>query len=151
MIEFLFCMVVGLSDHQMVIAQCGAGTQELKFRLAGVDIPAQDEPFGEEAGHFVSQLLYKQHVRLECRDMMDSDHRQTVVVDKALKVCTAWVAPQSTPQGFKTLDVGMALLTIGLARYQTQHAHYLSEQEQGQYAFAQEEAHAKGVGLWVEK
>jgi len=48
----------------------------------------------------------------------------------------------------KTLDVGMALLTLGLAWHYKQYANEQPVEERGQYSFAEEEARSKRVGLW---
>jgi endonuclease YncB( thermonuclease family) len=42
----------------------------------------------------------------------------------------------------------MAQLTVGLARHYKKYAHEQEPEQRGQYAFAEEEARAKRVGLW---
>ena len=48
----------------------------------------------------------------------------------------------------KTLDSGMALLTMGLAWHYKKYEKEQPEEERGQYSFAEVEARAKRVGLW---
>jgi len=48
----------------------------------------------------------------------------------------------------KTLDAGMAQLTVGLAWHYKKYANEQDPQQRGQYAFAEEEARAKRAGLW---
>ena len=48
----------------------------------------------------------------------------------------------------KTLDAGMALLTVGLAWHYKKYEMEQPAEERGQYSFAETEARAKRVGLW---
>lgn len=48
----------------------------------------------------------------------------------------------------KTLDAGMALLTLGLAWHYKQYAKEQPAEERAQYSFAEEEARNKRIGLW---
>ncbi len=48
----------------------------------------------------------------------------------------------------KTLDAGLAQLTVGLAWHYRQYAHEQDPQQRGQYEFAEIEARAKRAGLW---
>ncbi len=50
----------------------------------------------------------------------------------------------------KTLDVGLAQITKGLARHFKRYAHEQPTEERERYAFAEEEARAKRVGLWAD-
>lgn len=56
--------------------------------------------------------------------------------------------PCPTTNCRKTLDVGMAQLTQGMAWHFKRYAHEQAEEERERYSFAEEEARAKGVGLW---
>ena len=48
----------------------------------------------------------------------------------------------------KTLDAGMALLTMGLAWHYKKYEKEQPEEEREQYSFAETEARGKKVGLW---
>lgn len=66
---------------------------------------------------------------------------------------SVWVASpdapcRRTPDCAKTLDVGMAQLTVGLAWHYKRYAHEQDPQQRGQYEFAEKEARAKRAGLW---
>ncbi|HPL68527.1 MAG TPA: thermonuclease family protein, partial [Smithellaceae bacterium] len=50
----------------------------------------------------------------------------------------------------KTLDVGLAQLTVGLAWWYQKYAKEQSPEDAGQYEFAEHEARAKHVGLWAD-
>jgi len=58
------------------------------------------------------------------------------------------VAPASAPAGRKTLDVGLAMVTIGMAWWYRAYSREQTAEERGQYEFAEFEAKAKRVGLW---
>ncbi|WP_371268783.1 thermonuclease family protein [Variovorax sp. PDC80] len=66
-------------------------------------------------------------------------------------VCRVHVAPASAPRGPATLDAGLAMITLGLAWWYRDYAREQTAQERGQYEFAEQEARAKGVGLWSDK
>ena len=61
------------------------------------------------------------------------------------------VSPDARCQGAgcpKTLDAGLAQLTVGLAWHYKQYAGEQSEQDRERYAFAEVEARARRAGLW---
>ena len=51
----------------------------------------------------------------------------------------------------KTLDVGLAQITVGLAWHYKRYAPEQSEEDREHYAFAEEEARARRAGLWRER
>lgn len=63
-------------------------------------------------------------------------------------VCKVMVAPASTPRGPKTLDTGLAMVTLGMAWWYRAYSREQTAEERGQYEFAEVEAKAKRVGLW---
>ena len=61
------------------------------------------------------------------------------------------VSPDARCQGAgcpKTLDAGLAQLTIGLAWHYKKYAAEQSEEDRGRYAFAEVEARVRRAGLW---
>ena len=62
-----------------------------------------------------------------------------------------WVTPHDCPTCDKTLDVGLAQITSGMAWWFRRYAHEQSPEDQGRYEFGEQEAKAKKVGLWQEK
>jgi endonuclease YncB( thermonuclease family) len=63
-------------------------------------------------------------------------------------VCTVMAVPASAPAGPKTLDAGLAMLTLGMAWWYRAYADEQTPQARGQYEFAETEARARRVGLW---
>ena len=51
----------------------------------------------------------------------------------------------------KTLDAGLAQLTVGVAWHYKQYAGEQSEEDRERYSFAEVEARARKAGLWRER
>ncbi|MDM0053917.1 thermonuclease family protein [Variovorax sp. J22R115] len=134
------CLVVGVLDGDTVKARCEVpgGYEEIKVRLNGIDAPEKSQPFGERAKQAMSDLVYMKEARLDC---FKTDRY-------GRSVCKVMVAPASAPNGPKTLDAGLAMVTIGMAWWYRAYAREQSPQGQGQYEFAETEARAKHLGLW---
>ncbi|ARU04725.1 nuclease [Comamonas serinivorans] len=134
------CLVVGISDGDTLTARCGEPGQyeQVKVRLAGIDAPERKQPFGQRARQALSDTAYMKEAELRC----------TKVDRYKRSICTVWVAPASSPEGPKTLDAGLNLITLGLAWWYRDYAKEQSPQERGQYEFAETEARAKKAGLW---
>lgn len=134
------CLVVGVSDGDTITARCGtAGEYEqIKVRFNGIDAPEKRQPFGQRAKEALSDLVYMKEAALDC-PKTDRYGRS---------VCKVMVAPASAPRGPKTLDAGLAMVTVGMAWWYRAYAREQSAEERGQYEFAETEAKAKRVGLW---
>ena len=134
----LLCLVVGISDGDTLTARCGQPGQyeQVKVRLQGIDAPERKQPFGNQAREALSDLTYMKEAELRC-NKMDRYKRQ---------VCSVWVAPAA--KGPRTLDAGLAMVTVGMAWWYRSYAKEQSPQERGQYEFAEQEAKARKVGLW---
>lgn len=140
--ESLGGRVVGVTDGDTVTVLDAAKAQH-KVRLAGIDAPEKGQPFGERSKENLSRLVFGRDVRVDWRK---TDRYGRVVG-------TVWVASLNVPCGRKadcpkTLDAGLAQLTVGLAWHYKKYAHEQEPQQRGQYAFAEEEARAKRAGLW---
>ena len=140
--EALLGRVVGVTDGDTVTVLDAAKAQH-KVRLAGIDAPEKGQPFGERSKENLRRLVFGRDVRV--------DWRKTDRYGRL--VGTVWVASPEVSCGRKadcpkTLDAGMAQLTVGLAWHYKKYAHEQDPQHRGQYAFAEEEARAKRVGLW---
>jgi endonuclease YncB( thermonuclease family) len=112
--------------------------RDIRVRLAGIDAPEHDQPFGSEARARMASLLDGASVRLEG----EKTDRYGRLVAKV------WVQAPDCRQCSQTLDAGLALLTEGLAWWYRQYRSEQSEEDQGRYEFAEKEARAKRAGLW---
>ena len=134
------CLVVGVSDGDTIKARCGqAGRyEEVKVRLNGIDAPEKRQPFGERSKQRMSDLVYMKDVDLDC-----------IKTDRyGRSVCKVMVTPASAPRGPRTLDAGLAMVTVGMAWWYSAYSREQTAQERGQYEFAETEAKAKRAGLW---
>lgn len=139
----LFCLVVGISDGDTLTARCGepGEYQQVKVRLAGIDAPERKQPYGERSRQALAELAFKKTARLEC-GKKDRYKRS---------VCNVWVAPASAPDGPQTLDAGLAMVSQGMAWWYRAYSREQTPEARGQYEFAEQEAKAKGAGLWADE
>lgn len=136
----LLCLVIAVSDGDTLKVRCqDRGPQPTIVRLVAIDAPERDQPFGWRAKKSLSEMALRKPVRLDCRDKKDRYGRA---------LCTAWVTPASCPSCSTTLDLGHAMLTLGLAWWEPRFAREQPPQQRGQYEFAQFEARSKRAGLW---
>ena len=114
--------------------------EQVKIRLSGIDAPEKAQPFGERSKQNMSRLVFGKQVLVEDRKQ-DRYGRTIGRVLVASGECKQADCP-------KTLDVSMAQLTQGLAWHYKRFEMEQPAEERGQYAFAEDEARAKRVGLW---
>lgn len=138
----LLCLVVGVSDGDTITARCGepGAYEQVKVRIQGIDAPERKQPYGNRARQAMSELVFQRWAELRC-GKTDRYRR---------KVCSVWVASASAPDGPRTLDAGLAMVSTGMAWWYRAYAREQSPQERGQYEFAEDEARARRAGLWVD-
>ncbi len=136
----LLCLVVGIPDGNTLTVRCGAlpVDEPVTVRLIAIEAPKKHHPYAARAREALSAITLGKLATLRCKPT-EGDQQQA---------CSVWVAPASAPDGPRTLDAGLAMTTLGMARWQRAHAAALSPQERGQYEFAEQEAKAKRAGLW---
>ncbi len=137
--ELLTGRVVGVTDGD-TIAVLDAKHYLHKVRVAGVDAPEKKMPFGQRSKENLSRLVFDKDVAV---DWHKHDRYQRIVgkVMVADTNCTAATCP-------KTLDAGMAQITVGLAWWYRKYANEQPAEDRGRYEFAEQEARAKRAGLW---
>ena len=137
--ETLTGTVVGVADGD-TITVLDANREQHKIRLAGIDAPEKAQPFGQRSKENLSRLVFDKDVRVEWEKR-----------DKYKRIVgTVWVQPVSCPTCPKTLDAGLAQLTVGLAWWYRKYAKEQSPEAAGRYEFAEQEARAKRAGLWAD-
>ena len=109
-----------------------------RVRIAGIDAPEKGQPFGNTSKKRLGELVAGKEVRVE----FEKYDRYGRIVGKV------WVTPHDCPTCNKTLDVGLAQITSGMAWWFRRYAHEQSPEDQGRYEFAEQEAKAKKIGLW---
>lgn len=115
--------------------------KQQRIRLAGIDAPEKGQPFGNASRKNLRELVAGKEVKVE----FEKYDRYGRIVGKV------WVTPGDCLGCGKTLDVGLAQLTTGMAWWYRKYAHEQSPVDQGRYEFAEQEAKAKKIGLWQEK
>jgi len=137
--ETLTGTVVGVADGD-TITVLDAHHEQHRIRLSGIDAPEKAQPFGQRSKESMSAMVFGKEV-----DVLWHKHdRYQLIVGKVM------VKPSDCPTCPKTLDAGLAQLTIGLAWWYRQYAKEQSPEDAGRYEFAEHEARAKHVGLWSE-
>ena len=101
------CLVVGVSDGDTLTARCGASGsyEQINVRFNGIDAPEKKQPFGQRAKEALSNLVFMKDADLDC-PKTDRYGRS---------VCKVMVAPESASHGTKSLDAGLAMVTLGMA------------------------------------
>lgn len=126
----LLCHVVGISDGDTLTARCPTQDaahpyQQIKVRLQGIDAPERKQPFGRRAREALSELTYMKESELRC-NKIDRYKRH---------VCSVWVAPASAPNGPRTLDAGLAMVTTGMAWWYQAYAKEQSQQKRAMLVY----------------
>lgn len=139
----LLCLIVGVFNGDTLSARCpsqeaATPNQQVQVHLQGIDAPQVQQPYGNQALEALREMALGKTAELRCSKVDHQQHR----------VCSVWVAPASAPDGPRTLDAGLAMLPMGLARWSSADAAQQSPQERGQYAFAEQEAKVRKAGLW---
>lgn len=137
--ETLIGRVVSVADGDTITVLDDARAQH-KIRLAGIDAPEKKQPFGNRSKQHLSYLVYDKRVSIE----WTKHDRYGRIVGRVM------VCPDASPQCPKTLDAGLAQITVGLAWHYKKYASEQTEEDRERYSFAEVEAHAKKAGLWAD-
>ncbi|HRD86644.1 MAG TPA: thermonuclease family protein [Accumulibacter sp.] len=131
--------VVGVADGD-TITVLDANREQHKIRLGGIDAPEKAQPFGQRSKESLSAMVFGKEVDVQ----WNKRDRYQRIVGKV------WVQPVSCPTCPKTLDAGLAQLTMGLAWWYRKYANEQSAEDAHRYEFAEQEARAKRAGLWAD-
>ena len=91
-----------------------------RVRIAGIDAPEKGQPFGNASRKQLGELVARKDVRVE----FDKHDRYGRIVGKVL------VTPPDCPTCGKTLDVGLAQITTGMAWGYRKYANEQSPEDQ---------------------
>lgn len=131
--------VVGVSDGDTITVLDASKTQH-KVRLAGIDAPEKGQDFGQRSKEHLSGLVFGKTVHIEWFKE-DRYGRKVAKVRVADTSCTQLDCP-------KTLDAGLAQLSVGLAWWYRQYVGEQHPEDRGRYEFAEAKAIANRSGLW---
>jgi len=130
-------IVVKVADGD-TITILDSNKDQHKVRIAGIDAPEKNQPFGNASRKRIGELVARKEVHVE----FQKHDRYGRIVGKVL------VRPPDCPTCGKTLDVSLAQITTGMAWWYRKYAREQSSEDQGRYEFAEQEANAKKLGLW---
>ena len=139
--ETLTGTVVSVADGD-TITVLDANHEQHKIRVAGIDAPEKAQPFGQRSKESMSAMVFGKEVDVQWHK---HDRYQRIVG----KVMVASPDCRRSPCA-KTLDAGLAQLTLGLAWWYEKYAKEQSVEDARRYEFAEQEAKAKRAGLWAD-
>jgi endonuclease YncB( thermonuclease family) len=141
--DTLAARVVGVHDGD-TITVLDADRKQHRIRLAGIDAPESHQAFGNRSKESLSRLVFGQAVKVEWQKR----DRYGRIVGKV------WViSPDAncrTVECPKTLDANLAQVTVGMAWHYKEYEREQSAEDRERYAFAEQEARARKVGLWLD-
>lgn len=148
LIPLLFCSLAHADITGRVVAVIdgdtlrvlGADNTEYKVCLSGIDAPQRGQPYGNASRKHLASLVGGKEVLVESGKQYM--HRCTVG--------KVWVQPADCPSCGKTLDANYAQVLAGMAWWYRYYADELSPEDRGRYESAEDEAKARGRGLWID-
>lgn len=139
--QILSCYVVGVSDGDTLSCFDAENRKTEKIRLRGIDAPEAKQPFGQRSKQSLSSLAHGQPATVKWSKR-----------DRWGRIIGAvWVEPADCPDCGRTLDIGRAQLSVGMAWWFRRYANEQPNEERRQYKFEEREAKARKVGLWQDK
>ena len=131
--------VVGVTDGDTIKVLDANSTQH-KIRLTGIGAPEKKQPYGKASREHLASMVAGKDVFVES----NNNDRYGRVLGKV------WVQPADCPKCGKTLDANHAQLLAGMAWWYRYYAKQQSPEDRGRYESAEDEAKARGWGLWTE-
>jgi len=132
-------VVVSVTDGDTIKVLDGNSNQH-KVRLTGIDAPGRGQPFGLASKKYLAALVSGKEVFV----VSNKNDRYGRVLGKV------WVQPAGCSTCGKTLDTNHAQLLAGMAWWYRYYAKQQSPEDRGRYESAEDEAKARGWGLWSE-
>jgi len=139
MTELFFCLIIVVTSGDTLTCLTEQH-HRIEVGLIGIEAPSRHEPYGWPAREKLADLTLGNRAEIECHGVDQYDRH----------LCRVMVEPSDCPGCGKTLDVALAMLTIGMARYDPDTASRQPEQERSAYEFAEFDAKARKAGLWLE-
>ena len=117
-----------------------ADNTQYKVRLTGIDAPEKKQPFGNASRKNLASMVAGKDVLVES----NKKDRYGRLLGKV------WVQPLDCPSCGKTLDANHAQLLAGMAWWYRYYAKEQPPEDRGRYESAEDEAKARGWGLWAD-
>jgi len=128
-------IVVKIADGD-TITILDSDKEQHSVRIAGIDAPEKGQLFGNASGKWLGELVARKEVRVE----FNKYDRQGRIVGKVL------VEPPDCPTCGKTLDVGLAQITTGMAWWYRKYANEQSPKDRGATSLQSRKRRRRGQG-----
>ena len=113
---------------------------EYKVRLSGIDAPERGQPYSNTSKENLASMVAGKEVFIEST----KNDRYGRMLGKV------WVQPSDCPTCGKTLNANYAQILAGMAWWYRYYAKEQSEEDQGRYESAEDEARLHKRGLWAD-
>ena len=134
--------VVKIADGDTVTIADDSGMKH-RIRLAGIDAPEKDQPYGDISTQSLVELVSSKTVTIEYgkRDRYERIVGKVLVDPPGEVFCMAIDC-------VKKIDAGLEQIKAGLAWHYKHYQMEQSEEDRGLYSEAELEARRKPIGLW---
>jgi endonuclease YncB( thermonuclease family) len=137
--------VVKIADGDTVTIVDNSG-KKYRIRLAGIDAPEKDQPYGDISTQGLNKLVSGRIVTIE----YEKRDRYKRIVGKVLVDPPGEVFCMAL-DCVKKIDAGLEQLKAGLAWHYKYYQKEQSEEDRRLYSEAELEARRKPIGLWMDK
>ena len=122
--------VVGVSDGD-TITLLDSNKIQYKIRLAGIDAPEKNQPFGQASKNSLSDLIFDKRVTVlwEKRDRYQRIIGKVILVDQ---------------------DICFEQVRRGMAWHYKQYEREQTNEDRSKYSLAEKEARENKIGLWLD-
>ena len=131
--------VIAVSDGD-TITVLAPGNRPTKVRLAGIDAPERNQPFGQKSRQHLADLVYGKEVRVSVVDK-----------DRYGRIVGIVYVPKPIPNGEIIIDVDLAQIESGHAWAYRDYLRGLPAGKAGRYVAAETDAKERRQGLWTDK
>ena len=131
--------VIAVSDGD-TITVLAPGNRPTKVRLAGIDAPERNQPFGQKSRQHLADLVFGKEVRVSVVDK-----------DRYGRIVGIVYVPKPIPNGEIIIDVDLAQIESGHAWAYRDYLKGLPAGKAGRYVAAEKDAKEKRHGLWTDK
>lgn len=130
--------VIRVMDGDTILVDGPNGLRQ-SVRIAGIDAPEDAQPYGRESRENLARLVSVGEVRADCPKL---DHRTSVV-------CKVWAHPTDCPTCERTIDLGLAQISAGMAWWYRRYELEQSPKERTRYQSEEKTARDNRRGLWA--
>lgn len=134
--------VIEVPDGRSLTVLSSSGSSMHRIRIAGLEAPARDGPYGGSSRENLRRLAYGKTVRVEA-DSIDAKGQLVGVVQILAGPKGCGDKPCVTPP-----DPVLGQLSAGLARIDRTHLDHYSADAQQRFALAMETARKNRLGFW---